>query len=562
MLGATRSAPVIIDLSSDGVDDQPQPKAAQQAAYQFSDPFEEFEHIATARAGKRRRLSDDGPGAEHAAPSPESMSFGRAASRVRTAFSKRTIRIDDDDDDIVVSSSFEAAAETTTKDAAVSKHLSSTTAALLAEISGNAKATSKPGRAGRRAAKDPRSSRASVARDSLSPASQVRKLPESQRARQAASLARQAKREESSVAKAAEAARRKEIKEQKAREKQLAADFAKANQASQWDKKNSSSQMVVDISTGLANGATGARITAKLQELHIDHATKDREPANVVTWRRKVNTTFNEELNHWELAEEKVVDEKHVLCYFGGEDMCRILFEGSGAEELDQVVANVKRLYGDHQVLFLLEGVDAALRKFRTKTNKSYRNAVRQGTAMPAGADAAPQDHASMVESLEDTLMHLQIAHGCGVLQTAEGNETAEWIAAFTEQISTAPSRYVVLQSPRCHILTGSRIEKDNLEADFCMEIGQIRAGEDSKDTFTKMLQQVIRLTAPIAYGIVAHYPDVPSLVQAFQREGPLVLQDIKVGDSCEQAKRGVTDGFRNAQTKMEPQPKPELAHR
>jgi crossover junction endonuclease EME1 len=61
------------------------------------------------------------------------------------------------------------------------------------------------------------------------------------------------------------------------------------------------------------------------------------------------------------------------------------------------------------------------------------------------------------------------------------------------------------------------------------METGQVKAGDDARDIFVRALQQVVRVTAPIAYGIAAHYPDVPSLVDAFLGKGDLALEDIQV---------------------------------
>ena len=56
-----------------------------------------------------------------------------------------------------------------------------------------------------------------------------------------------------------------------------------------------------------------------------------------------------------------------------------------------------------------------------------------------------------------------------------------------------------------------------------------MKTGEDNDDTFVKMLQQVVRITLPVAHGIVSRYPHVVSLVEAFRKEGPSVLEDLKV---------------------------------
>ena len=72
-------------------------------------------------------------------------------------------------------------------------------------------------------------------------------------------------------------------------------------------------------------------------------------------------------------------------------------------------------------------------------------------------------------------------------------------------------------------------MERMNLETSFCMESGQVKTGEDKNDTYVKMLQEVVRVTAPIAYGIAAENPNVVSLVRELRRHGPLALEDIEV---------------------------------
>lgn len=68
-----------------------------------------------------------------------------------------------------------------------------------------------------------------------------------------------------------------------------------------------------------------------------------------------------------------------------------------------------------------------------------------------------------------------------------------------------------------------------NLDASFCMESGQVKTGEDKDDTFIKMLQEVVRITPSIAYGIAAEHPSVISLIKAFRKHGRDVLEDLQV---------------------------------
>lgn len=66
------------------------------------------------------------------------------------------------------------------------------------------------------------------------------------------------------------------------------------------------------------------------------------------------------------------------------------------------------------------------------------------------------------------------------------------------------------------------------LDTAFCMETGQIKTGEDAPDTYVRMLQEVNRVTAPIAYGIAAEYPSVKTLVEGLKKEGKDALTHIR----------------------------------
>ena len=72
------------------------------------------------------------------------------------------------------------------------------------------------------------------------------------------------------------------------------------------------------------------------------------------------------------------------------------------------------------------------------------------------------------------------------------------------------------------------RNQQRSLDTAFCMESGQVKTGENSSDTYTKMLQEIIRITAPVAYGIAAKYPTVQKLVKGLEENGPLALEDCR----------------------------------
>ena len=60
------------------------------------------------------------------------------------------------------------------------------------------------------------------------------------------------------------------------------------------------------------------------------------------------------------------------------------------------------------------------------------------------------------------------------------------------------------------------------------MESGQVKTGDSPEDTYAKMLQEIIRITASVAYGITAEYPTVQKLAKGLEENGPLALEDCR----------------------------------
>jgi crossover junction endonuclease EME1 len=72
-----------------------------------------------------------------------------------------------------------------------------------------------------------------------------------------------------------------------------------------------------------------------------------------------------------------------------------------------------------------------------------------------------------------------------------------------------------------------------NLETSFCMDVGQVKTGENKEDTYVKMLQEIVRVTAPVAFAIAEKYPTVPALIRGFRELGQTALQDLKACHSA-----------------------------
>jgi len=72
-------------------------------------------------------------------------------------------------------------------------------------------------------------------------------------------------------------------------------------------------------------------------------------------------------------------------------------------------------------------------------------------------------------------------------------------------------------------------MQRAQLEAGFCIDVGQVKTGDDKEDTYLKMLQQTVRVTPAVALGVADKYPNVVSLVRGMRKHGPCALEDLEV---------------------------------
>ncbi|GJD04350.1 ERCC4 domain-containing protein [Colletotrichum higginsianum] len=313
-------------------------------------------------------------------------------------------------------------------------------------------------------------------------------------------------------------------KEQRAKEKERAAALAEVNKI-RTDKKVSTPEMIADLPSSLATAVT-LQIQTLLKDLDVQSNTWDSPVGNVVKWRRKVASRFNDELNHWEPIPLRIEPDKFALAIVTADEFVTYALGPEGSD-LEAHVLKMKRHFPKEQLIYLIEGLNPWMRKNRNVRNRQFASAVRnQGDEADADDTSTtsaqsrrkknkqPQEYIDE-DSVEDALLQLQVMHGVLIHHTNAAVETAQWVAIFTQHISTVPYRK-------------QREATNAAGAGFCMETGQVRTGEDVKDTYVRMLQEIVRVTQPIAYGIVSEFGTVPELVRAFEERGPLCLENCR----------------------------------
>ncbi|KAL3959484.1 alpha-1,2-mannosyltransferase (Alg2) [Purpureocillium lilacinum] len=320
------------------------------------------------------------------------------------------------------------------------------------------------------------------------------------------------------AAKAAEKERkkreRKRNKEAKAREKERAAALAEVNKL-RTDKKVSTPEMIVDLPSCLASDHR-VQVETLLEGLDVQFATWDSGEHPVIKWRRKVKSRFDEDLGRWEPIPAHVRDEKHVLTILNADDFVSLVTR----DGLDGHVGSIREKFPHHHIMYLLQGMTPWLRKNRNLRNRQFASGVRAAQAQQASAASSRgRSTANAAEYIsedvvEDALLRLQVEHDVFIHHTTVSAETARWVTTFTQHISTIPYR-----KQRDHATSA---------AGFCMESGQVRTGEDARDTYVRMLQEIVRITAPIAYGVAAEFDSVSKLVRGLEAGGPERLDKVQ----------------------------------
>lgn len=325
---------------------------------------------------------------------------------------------------------------------------------------------------------------------------------------------------------------REESKEQRRREKDKAAALAEVNKV-RSDKKVTTPEMIVDLPSSM-NPSVRLQVEALLQDMNVQHHPYNSPVNNVVKWRRKVRARFNEDEGYWEpISVERIEPEKHAMVLMPAAEFVELALGAKGSD-LEAHVLRMQRHYEGDQLMYMIEGLTPWMRKNRNVRNRQFQSAVRSAgpdadaaaaaaTAPPPSSQAPPGRRRKDPkpppvyideDQVEDALLQLQVAHGVIIHHTAAPIETAQWVATFTQHISQIPYR--------------RQRDAANESAAFCMDSGQVRTGDGPADTYARMLQEIVRVTAPIAYGIAGQFPTVGKLVRGLEDEGPLALESIR----------------------------------
>ncbi|KOS22899.1 Crossover junction endonuclease eme1 [Escovopsis weberi] len=249
--------------------------------------------------------------------------------------------------------------------------------------------------------------------------------------------------------------------------------------------------MIVMIPASIEPGLK-VQVESLLRGLGVQFVDWESPAGTTFKWRRKVKSRFDEDMGRWEPMPLQIKPEKHALTILTAEELVEDTLNG----DLDSSVRRTKEHFPGHEMVYMIQGMNAWIRRNRNIRNRQFASVVRQG-ADAAGTQSRRRNRTSNEEhisedTVEDAMLRLQVEHGVLIHHTETQLDTAQWIVQFTQHISTIPYK--------------KQRDEATASAGFCMESGQVRTGEDAQDTYVRLLQEIVRVTAPIAHGIAAEF--------------------------------------------------------
>ena len=251
--------------------------------------------------------------------------------------------------------------------------------------------------------------------------------------------------------KEAEKEKRRLEREEKAREKQRAADLAEVNKAKK-DRKETCKEMIVDLPISIEGSRVDDQIREFLKNQQITTTSYQSPIPHVIRWKRKIDSYFDEEQGHRVAIAKEIRDEKHALCLMSAKEFVELATANTNHVDNDTLESHIQRVktnFTEHSIIYVVEGLDAWMRKNKNARNRAYQAAVlgqtesTDGTAPASGQQASRRKKQTEVpideDMIEDAFLRLQVMEKCLVHHTATSFESAEWVANFTQHISQIP---------------------------------------------------------------------------------------------------------------------------
>ncbi|OAV97086.1 hypothetical protein PTTG_09456 [Puccinia triticina 1-1 BBBD Race 1] len=254
------------------------------------------------------------------------------------------------------------------------------------------------------------------------------------------------------------------------------------------------------------------------------------ELQGVVRWVRTATKEWDEERGIFiplGVGQSKETSEPTVLVVWTGKEVDEVI--ASGTDQLMKKAQVIKSHYPQDQLFIVISGLETILRAERRNEDAMITNEARERLAAqrneppPCAPKTKSKSGSALPRNSRDKILKelevMKLVTKAFVIRVEEKNEFANWLWEMTMEIGVRPYK--------------SR--KQELKSALRLEVSGTK-GTNYEDTYIKMLSSLTRVTENEAKGIVAKFPTLRCLYQAWeqgiQKHGVQWAEDMLVGCS------------------------------
>lgn len=266
--------------------------------------------------------------------------------------------------------------------------------------------------------------------------------------------------------------------------------------------------MIVDIDTTFAESTRGVLLQEKVKERGAEIHIMDRQGLYTLSWRRRWDSEWNDELDAfvpYPEGQTRVKEENLLLVFLETKDLCNLVEQGESG--LDAWAEKLRDRAPRKRIMLMTEGLETYYRKRRTLERRDFEQQVLQRLDWTAadGSGASRRRRRTQADvdtglgpskdAIENALTYLQFMQDVMLVPTNDQQETIDWMVAMTAEVARAPYRMIQRRSRQ----------------------GPARSGLDASDTWNKMLQEIQLCTPAVAKSVATEYPKLQDLYKAYQ---------------------------------------------
>ncbi|KAI3402907.2 EME1 [Candida oxycetoniae] len=237
----------------------------------------------------------------------------------------------------------------------------------------------------------------------------------------------------------------------------------------------------------------------------------------IIFWKRNVKAEYIKEKDYFIPCPPRKVLQRTFVLYYSAHDLITFLLSNTLKNEITASLQHLKERTTDkHHIIVMVEGYDQLINKIKAHRQRQFRSQVLYGPNVDEqkkkkknqkkkSADNEQQQIAQYPEpqEIEKMINHAQLDLKVNIFTVRSRQESINWLNSFTYTISL--SLY-------------DKYERN----EHLANLGNVRSGSDTKNTFLQSIQHFTRMTSSKAELLHDTHKSMYSLYCKFRTNGTL----------------------------------------